>query len=386
MPRRLLVCCLLASLLIPLPAAAEQEESASMQVITIGKLRQEISSHREKLEQSEEEERSLLGELAAMENKIGQQRAKIEALQTRLREQEQVIEAKERELVVVTEKTEDLRRHLIKRLRSFYLLGKTGLLNTVFSTNNLPDLMVAADSFQSLVTYDQELFTEYRTSVAAIDRAKQARELERTVQEHFLTDADAESRLLQQAADEKNKVLKRIQTEKGLYAQALKEMRRSESELMIALTKDDSKPERKPVGFLAQKKKLPPPVWGKIIRRFNEPGANEEETTFANGITILPPDRAEVFAVYGGLVIFAGHMSGYGKMVIIEHDQQYYTISARLDEIEVLEGDPVRQGQIIGIAGTDNTLFGQGFYFEVRRDAQPENPLNWIRPNTLAER
>ncbi len=46
MPRRLFVCCLLASLLIPLPAAAEQEESASMQVITIGKLRQEISSHR----------------------------------------------------------------------------------------------------------------------------------------------------------------------------------------------------------------------------------------------------------------------------------------------------------------------------------------------------
>jgi murein DD-endopeptidase MepM/ murein hydrolase activator NlpD len=77
-------------------------------------------------------------------------------------------------------------------------------------------------------------------------------------------------------------------------------------------------------------------------------------------------------------------MSGYGKMVIVEHDQQYYTVSARFDDIQVREGDSVKQGQVIGTTGDTDTPFGQGLYFEIRRGAQPENPLDWLQPGTLA--
>jgi len=79
-------------------------------------------------------------------------------------------------------------------------------------------------------------------------------------------------------------------------------------------------------------------------------------------------------------------MSGYGRVVIIEHDQEYYTITARLDDLKVEEGDSVRQGQIIGATGETVTPFGRGAYFEIRHDTQPENPLDWIRPGAFAAR
>jgi septal ring factor EnvC (AmiA/AmiB activator) len=41
---------------------------------------------------------------------------------------------------------------------------------------------------------------------------------------------------------------------------------------------------------------------------------------------------------------------------------------------------------MIGTTGEGTTLFGQGLYFEIRHDAQPENPLDWIQPGTLATR
>lgn len=364
------------------PSEADQQAS----VITIGKLRQELSSHEEKIEQTGKEERSMLDELAVLDDKISRQQDKIETLQTRIREQEQVIAAKEKELATITRKNEALRQHLIKRLNSYYLFGKTGFLNIVFSDKTLPELMVANDAFRSLVTYDQAVFAEYRTSVVEIDRAKRAHELEKTVQEHFLADAALENGLLQQVAAEKNTVLQRIRTEKGLYEQAVREMKKAETALLATLVKPGQAPEAKSRGFIAQRKKLPPPVWGKIVRRFQEPVPDGEDATFANGITIVPPARAEVFAVYGGTVIFAGYMSGYGKVIIIEHDQQYYTVTARFDDLQVQEGDLVKQGQSIGTTGDLTTLFGQGLYFEVRHGAQPENPLDWIQPGTLTDR
>jgi murein hydrolase activator len=364
--------------------AAEAEGNLPTSIIRIGKLQQEIFSHQDKIEQTGREEHSLLDELAVLDSTIDKQKAKIDVLQRRLQEQEQVIEAKEKELATISRKNEALRQHLINRLRSFYLIGKTGVLNIVFSNKTLPDLLLANDAFHSLVTYDQELFAEYRKSVLDIDRAKRAYELEKSVQEHFLADAGKETSLLQQIADEKNTVLKRIQTEKGLYEQALKEMKKAENDLLSALNKPSGRPEQQTRGFAAQKRKLPPPVWGKVANRFLEPAASGESSPFANGITIVTADRADVFAVYGGVVIFAGYMSGYGKIVIIEHDQNYFTVTAQFDEIRIREGDVVRQGQIIGTTGDLATLLGKGLYFEIRRGAQPENPLDWIQPKTLA--
>ena len=162
-----------------------------------------------------------------------------------------MIATKEKELATISRKNEALRQHLIKRLRSFYLLGRTGFLNIAFSNKTLPDLLLANDAYHSLVTYDQAVFAEYRKSVIDIDRAKRAHELEKTMQEHFLADADKENSLLQQVAEQKNAVLKRIQTEKSLYEQALREMKKAESNLLNTLTKPSQATEQKSRGFAA---------------------------------------------------------------------------------------------------------------------------------------
>ena len=223
--------------------------------------------------------------------------------------------------------------------------------------------------------------------MAAIDRVKRAHELEKGVLENFLADADKENRLLQQTAEEKNSLLKRIQTQRGLYEQALKEMKKAESHLTSTLTssnRGNSAQEQKARPLAFNKGKLPPPVWGEVISQFKQEANTTEDTTFTNGITINCPNRSEAYAVYDGEVIFAGTMRGYGKMVIIDHDQQYYSVTARFDEIRVKEGDLVKQGQVIGLTGKNATLFGKGLYFEIRHGEVAEDPLDWLKPGTLA--
>ena len=354
-----------------------------MHAINIGKLRHEIALHEEKIEQSGQQELSLLDELEQLDEKIAKQQAMVNAFKTRIREQEQVISSKEKELTVITQKKEALQQHLIKRLQSFYLMGKTGFFNISFSSKTLPDLLLNNDAFHSLVTYDQSLFAAYRESITAIDRAKRSHELEKAVLENFLADADKERLTLQQTTEEKNSLLKRVQTQKGLYEQALKEMKKAEGTLTSTLTSSNRTQEQHVRAFSLNKGKLPPPVWGEVTSRFKQVSSATDDTTFTNGITINTPDRTEAYAIYDGEVIFAGTMQGYGKMVIIDHDQQYYSVTARFSELRVKEGDLVRQAQVIGLTGKNATLFGKGLYFEIRHGELAENPLDWLRPGTL---
>ena len=119
------------------------------------------------------------------------------------------------------------------------------------------------------------------------------------------------------------------------------------------------------------------PVIGNLIVRFGDPLENGP----SNGITIDTVEDVHVYSIYAGKVIFAGYKNGYGNMVIIDHDLQYYTITARLDEIHIKEGDRVQTRQQIGTTGDIATLFSKGLYFEVRQGSEPLDPLDWLQEN-----
>jgi septal ring factor EnvC (AmiA/AmiB activator) len=392
-----LVCILALCLSLLVPAASlaappgSKKPSASTlatgTVINIGKLREEISLQQEKIIQAAAEEHSLLDELATLDNKIAQQTTKTQSLSARLSEQNKMLEVRKKELSVLEQQHDILRQHLLKRLRVAYLLRQTGFFNIVFSGKALPDLMLTNDALHELAIYDQKIFTEYRHNREAIERVQRTQELEKSIQEHFLSGAEQESTLLRQVAEEKNVALKRIRTEKGLYEQALREMKKAEEQMLVTLAQSSKlAPGQKALGFVANRGTLPPPVAGQVTRRFLEPVAAGEDPAFTNGITILAPDHAEVVAVYGGMVLFSGYMAGYGKMVIIEHDQDYCSVTARIDALSVQEGDAVKQGQTIATTGNASILFGKGLYFEIRHGVRPENPLDWLSPTTLSHR
>ena len=76
---------------------------------------------------------------------------------------------------------------------------------------------------------------------------------------------------------------------------------------------------------------------------------------------------------------FADRFSGYGKMMIIDHGQRYYTIYAHLADLFKKSGDPVRKGESIALVGDSDSLAGARLYFEIRKDGKPVDPAPWFR-------
>jgi len=117
---------------------------------------------------------------------------------------------------------------------------------------------------------------------------------------------------------------------------------------------------------------LPYPIRGNIIKRYGE----TNETGMQNrGVTIKGRKGARVIAPYDGTVLFSGPFRGYGEMVIIDHSENYMTLLAGMERIDISVGQALLAGEPVGVMSSteEPTL-----YMEIRRDGHPVNPLPWL--------
>lgn len=81
-------------------------------------------------------------------------------------------------------------------------------------------------------------------------------------------------------------------------------------------------------------------------------------------------------AVFGGRVAYADDYAEYGRTVILDHGDDYFTVTAGLDKIDVEVGDEVPQSARLGLSGTAGPI-GK-IYFEIRRKEQTLAPGEWL--------
>jgi hypothetical protein len=81
-----------------------------------------------------------------------------------------------------------------------------------------------------------------------------------------------------------------------------------------------------------------------------------------------------IVAVADGVVVFAEWGGGYGNLVIVEHGDDWRSYYAHLTEIVVEVGQEVRQGELLGGAGTTGYSTGPHLHFEIRYKGRPVDP------------
>lgn len=103
------------------------------------------------------------------------------------------------------------------------------------------------------------------------------------------------------------------------------------------------------------------------------------KNTFHCGVDIGAVTNTNIKSSYTGKVIFNGWKGGYGKMIVIEHKNNYITVYAHLNKILVKKGDYVKTGQIIAKSGATGTVTGPHLHFEIRKYLTPLNPIQILR-------
>ena len=95
------------------------------------------------------------------------------------------------------------------------------------------------------------------------------------------------------------------------------------------------------------------------------------------GIDLAAPSGTEVFAAGDGIVKEAVEEKGWGKMIVLEHEDGYATFYAHLDKIEVESGVKVKRGEVIGQVGSTGQSTGPHLHYEVRLKGEHLNPADF---------
>lgn len=112
--------------------------------------------------------------------------------------------------------------------------------------------------------------------------------------------------------------------------------------------------------------------WGVRIH----PITNELE--FHTGIDVANEIGTPVYATADGIVRLVSYENGYGKRIIVTHNESYETQYAHLYSFQVGEGDRVRKGQIIGLMGNTGMSTGPHLHYEVIENGDKVNPIPFL--------
>jgi LysM repeat protein len=95
---------------------------------------------------------------------------------------------------------------------------------------------------------------------------------------------------------------------------------------------------------------------------------------FHYGVDVRMEVGDPVYAMFDGIVRVAKRSADYGYVVLIRHYNGLETLYAHFNQLLVYSGQPVRSGDIIGLAGSTGRSTGPHLHFEVRYQGEKIDP------------
>ena len=168
-----------------------------------------------------------------------------------------------------------------------------------------------------------------------------------------------------------------------LYIPGTKKVGATASTTSVAASRKPASTSSGSKGHMAISGALPPPTKS---RPFAWPARGLVVSHFGlrhgrmhNGIDIAADEGKPVYAAQSGKVIFVSdYQKGYGRLILIQHDETYITVYAHNSKNLVRVGDAVKQGQTIALIGRTGNASGPHLHFEIRQNRKPVDPIKLL--------
>ena len=366
----------LAVLLSAAPAFAQQPDQARTEALA-ARAAERLRVLHEEADRLASEERTLLGDLRRLELQRQIKEEEFKRADDQLKEATAALDEVNAEVAQLEERDRAERPELQARLMELYKLGQARYMRLLLSLSD-PRLVVQGTRMVSVLAkadHDrleahQKRLGELATSRASLEeRGRRLAELRSDV-------AKARSALDQAVAD-RNALVRDIDERRDLNAKLSGELTAAQATLQLRLKGAEqaagtpaSLPLRPFKGDLAW------PVSGVVRQRFARTSTLTQVAS--NGIEITAAEGTPVGAVHDGTVAFADTFSGFGKLVIVDHGSNAFSVYGNLLEISVTPGTPVDTGQTLGQVG-QSVMGVPGLHFELRIDGDAVDPMQWLK-------
>ena len=353
------------------------------------RIKREMREKKKELKRADRKERSILSELETIDRGIQTGSAQLKDQQQRLRDSEAALREVEQNNAVLNRELTSLKQYYSQRLRALYKLSRGGYAVAILSPDGLGQTLKRIKYLGMIADRDRVIMREYGdalTKLAARQAAIAQKKNELLSRQRVVAATKSE---LEAKKQKKAVILTSVRHEKGQYEQSLRELEEASANLWAMIKKGEQEKRAANAAPPASRQwhdnadhdrsRLPWPLEGQVLTRFGMQRHPQFGTmVYRRGIEIQAHEGESVRAVRDGQVAYADWYKGYGKLMILDHGDGFYTLYGNLSRLDLNKGDQVARGQVLGLAGETGSLKGSKLYFEIRRNGQAQDPLQWL--------
>ena len=365
-------------------AAAQAPKDSAQAQAKLASVRARIAELTQRLGDELKERDSLSARLRDVELVITSQRRRLDALRAAETQSERRGSDLRAEQSAAQRELNKLRSALGTQIRSAYMIGRQEELKLLLNQNN-------PASLGRTLAYHAYFARQRSVEIGAMQRetlrlAEVAAEIDRQSARLRALEEDASRAMssLALARAQRTQALAALKQQVASGNQELGGLRREE-EAVEALVAELSRaiedlPADATQSFDTMRGKLPWPVSGRVIARYQEEHSSSAPGTRWNGEMIEAAPGAKVRAPYFGRIVYADWLQGLGLLLIIGHSGGYMTLYGHAEVLYKSVGDWVAPGDVIAALG-DGGGAASRLYFEIRAGRKTVNPKVWLRAN-----
>jgi len=355
----------------------------------LGGIKKKIQEEKQRIRDIKKRESSVISHLNTLDRNLHEKDKELKSLKQKLVRVDRKVKGANKDLGYLALNIDAQEKLLLDRLVALYKFGDTETPQLLFSSESYEDFLSSRRYLTSILEQDRQLIDDYRKRKTVVRNYQ--RQLVEDEQELKSLKKKAEQKKgeIQKDLLQKGMILDAVRQQKQVHLAAIRELEAASAKLQGLINRLEKELQEKAKaktfvpsarGFGALQGKLPFPVRGKILSTFGR-NENPKFNTFTvqKGIEIEAPLGAGIRAIHDGRVLYSDWFKGYGKILIIDHGEGYYTLSGHASALLKAVGEEVRAGDVVALVGDTGSLKGPCLYFEIRQRGKPLDPLAWLR-------
>ena len=380
-----------------LPLLVTGQTEIRKRQVELQNIREQIRKLEDKIGRQQKSEKASLELLDTYDRKATLVRRLITRLRAEEHDLQRQIDTTRRTIALLEGQFGFIKQHYAKYVASVYRAGRVHDLELLLSSNSLNQLYIRNEylkRFSAQRKKDAETLISKKSEIEDIQAELQQ---QLTEQRRLIAEKGAEEDRLASLAADRRKILAQIRKDKKTLQRSIERQMKAAQALEGIIAEliesdrirkeresDEQRSSRLPQPpaakgeFASKKGRLRWPVSeGSVVAHFgNQKHPTLKTITQNTGIDIAVKAGSPVSAVAEGEISKIWWLPGYGNIVIINHYGGYRTIYTHLAEINITEGQKVKEGDVIAESG--EALNGPRLHFEIWKDREKQNPETWL--------
>lgn len=360
--------------------AQEQKKTLQSGLSNLENMKKELESQR----------KNLKNYVAQLDSNLQQIELNIQNLRAQISEKETEIADTQRELEEALEREENQKESMIRHIRMIYETGNPELVQMLSRADSFGDFLNKADYVEKVISYEQQMWQDFRTVREYVELCKEQLELEKEILDETKAGVEQEQQNLEALIAQKNQDITNYETDINNKAQAIKEyeaeIAAQEEEIasLEALIAEEKKKILANSGVVLTYDNGPFKFPLASYTRVSDDYGNRIHPTlgiqqFHNGVDFAAPKGTAIYAAYDGVVVAATYSATMGNYVMIDHGDGLYTIYMHASSLYVSKDDIVARGETIAAVGSTGRSTGNHLHFSVRRDGAYVSPWEYLK-------